>query len=296
MLDISGTGKILGAEVRGIDLRRPLPESDRRAIMRALGRYGVLCFPEQDLEPAHLKAFSEKFGRLEINVAANPEGTDHPEVMTLSNIVEDGKPIGLADAGQDWHTDMSYSREIAFANVLHAITVPRRDGRALGGTRFANMHAAYDALPDDFKLRFASTTATHDFNKFWEEMRRRPGSTRAPLTDEQRRRKPPVQQPLFLTHPITRRKVLYANPGYAVAIDGLPEDESEDVLAFLFSHQTKDEFVHTHEWTEGDVLMWDNIGTIHNANADYGPDTPRLIKRCQVQADRIFDEGPALSA
>jgi taurine dioxygenase len=189
---------------------------------------------------------------------------------------------------------MSYSREIAFANVLHAIKVPRRDGRALGGTRFANMHAAYEALPNDFKRRFASATATHDFNKFWEAMRLRPGSARKPLTEEQRRRRPPVHQPLFLTHPITGRKVLYANPGYAVRIDGLPEDESEEVLKILFAHQTREEFVYTHEWSEGDVLMWDNIGTIHNAIADYGPDTPRLIKRCQVQADRIFEEGPTL--
>ena len=129
----------------------------------------------------------------------------------------------------------------------------------------------------------------HDFNKFWEMMRRERGSKRPPLTEAQRKAKPPVSHPVFLTHPITGRQILYCNPGYAMRINELPEKESEEILAFLFEHQTKPEFRHEHSWTEGDVLMWDNMQTIHNALPDYGPDEHRLMKRCQVLANRIFD-------
>jgi len=95
-----------------------------------------------------------------------------------------------------------------------------------------------------------------------------------------------------LTHPITGKKVLYANPGYAIRINELPERDSDDILAFLFEHQLQPRFRYLHSWTEGDVLFWDDIATLHNAQADYGPDEHRLIKRCQVMADKIFE--PAL--
>lgn len=281
---------ILGARVEGVDLSRPLSENQFNRILEALGQHGVLCFPGQDLDAAGLKQFSARFGTLEINVANAFQAPGHPEVMILSNMTDDaGNPLGIADAGQDWHTDMSYSETIAFANVLHAIRIPRRDGRPLGGTSFANMHAAYEDLPADIKTRLADATALHDFNKFWEMMRREKGSTRPPLTEEQRRKKPPVSHPVFLTHPITGRKVLYANPGYAVRINELSESESDDMLAYLFAHQLDPKYQHTHQWTEGDVLMWENIGTLHNAVADYGPDEHRYILRCQVMADWIFE-------
>jgi len=128
----------------------------------------------------------------------------------------------------------------------------------------------------------------HDFNKFWEMMRREKGSKRPPLTEAQRIAKPPVSQPIFLTHPLTRRKVLYANPGYSVRINELPEKESGEVLEFLFAHQLKPEYRYTSHWQAGDVLMWEDIGTIHRAVADYGPDEHRLVKRCQVMATSFF--------
>jgi len=289
MLKITSTGETLGATVEGVDLAKPLAARDFGEILRAFGEYSVLRFPAQRLDAAQLKAFAGQFGSLEINVAGTFQEPGHPEVMTLSNIVENGKPIGARDAGQDWHTDMSYSDTIALANVLYALKVPRRDGVTLGGTEFANMHAAYEALPKELKTRLDGMTVLHDFNKFWEMMRQRPGSWRPPLSEEQRKQKPPVSHPIFLVHPITGKKVLYANPGYAIRINELPEQESDEILAFLFEHQLQPRFRYVHRWTEGDVLFWDDIGTLHNAHADYGPDEPRLIKRCQVMADKIFD-------
>jgi taurine dioxygenase len=288
-MNITPTGEPLGATIEGVDLARPLDKAQFAAILAAFGRYGVLRFPKQQLDAAQLKAFAERFGSLEINIAGAYQEPGHPEVMILSNIVENGKPIGARDAGQDWHTDMSYSATIALANVLYALQVPRRDGKPLGGTEFANMHAAHDELPEALKQRLDGMTVLHDFAKFWDMMRQRPGSWRPPLSDEQRRQKPPVSHPIFLSHPITGRKVLYCNPGYAIRINELPERESEDMLAFLFEHQLQPKFRYLHRWTEGDLLFWDDLGTLHNAQADYGPDEHRLIKRCQVMADRVFD-------
>jgi taurine dioxygenase len=286
---ITPTHETLGANIEGIDLAEPLGRGEFGAILRALGEYGVLCFPRQTLTAAQLKAFSEHFGGLQVSLTGGYTDPETPEVMILSNIVEDGKPIGLADAGQDWHTDMSYNELIGFTNVLYGIKIPRRDGKALGATVFANMHAAYSGLSDELKQRLAGMTATHDFNKFWEEMRRRPGSSRPPLTPEQRAKRPPAVHPVFMTHPITGRQVLYCNPGYVIRINELDPAESDRVLEHLFAHQLEAEYQYAHHWTEGDVLMWDHIGTLHNAIPDYGPDEHRLIKRCQVMADRVFD-------
>jgi taurine dioxygenase len=232
--------------------------------------------------------FGRRFGELEINVANQFHEGSFPEVMVLSNMSADGKPIGLGDAGQGWHTDMSYSKEIALANVLYAIRVPMRDGRPLGDTQFRNMHAAYDDLPTQIKRRLDGRTATHDFAKFWDMMRARPASPRAPLTPQQRAKKPPVSQPIFRTHPITGRTVLYCNPGYVTRIDGMADAESTELLQFLFAHQEQEKYFYAHQWTEGDVLMWDNIGTVHNAVADYRPDEPRYMRRLQIMATKDY--------
>jgi alpha-ketoglutarate-dependent taurine dioxygenase len=285
---LAPSGKILGATVEDLDLSRPLEEREVEALIEAIGRHGVLRFPDQRLSAREQKDFAARFGELEINVAGAYQEPGIPEVMILSNIVRDGKPIGLADAGQDWHTDMSYSSMIAFANVLYALEVPQRGGRPLGATEFSSMQAAYQGLPEELKKKLEGMTVLHDFNKFWEMMRREKGSKRPALTGAQRKAKPPVSHPIFLVHPITGKRVLYANPGYSVRINELPEKESEAMLAFLFEHQLKPEYRYRHEWTQGDLLMWENFGTIHNAVADYGPDEHRLIKRCQVMATRFF--------
>ena len=286
---VTGSGHALGATIEGLDLARPLTDEAFDLILDALGRYSVIRFPRQELSGRDLANFSSRFGKLETNVASTHyQEPGVPEVMVLSNIVENGRPIGLADAGQGWHTDMSYSRTIAFANVLYGIRIPHRDGKPLGATEFSNMQAAYEGLPADLRKRLDGMTVLHDFSKFWEMMRREKGSKRPPLTEAQRKAKPPVSQPIFLTHPLTGRKVLYANPGYSVRINELPEPESGEVLEFLFAHQLRPEYRYTSHWQAGDVLMWEDIGTIHSAVADYGPDEHRLIKRCQVMATRYF--------
>ncbi|TMG73520.1 MAG: TauD/TfdA family dioxygenase, partial [Betaproteobacteria bacterium] len=176
-MEVKPGGETLGATIEGLDLARPLPQREFEAVLRSLGRYGVIRFPRQELTGRQLADFSARFGQLEINVANAYQEPGIPEVMILSNIVENGKPIGLADAGQDWHTDMSYSNM---------------------ATEFSNMHAPYDGLPAGLKRSLESMTVLHDFDKFWEGMRQK-GSKRPPLTEAQRKAKPPVSHPIFLT-------------------------------------------------------------------------------------------------
>jgi taurine dioxygenase len=291
MYTVKPSGGILGCRIAGLDLSQPAGEKELGFILRCLADYGVVCVPNQTLAPSAQVEFSRMFGDLEVHISGTFQEPGHPEIMILSNITEDGKPLGLADAGQDWHTDMSFSATVAFVNVLYALQVPYRDGQPLGATLFASMTAAYDALPDDVKQRIEGRTASHDFEKFWEMMRRRAGagSSRAPMTAEQKRRKPPVSHPMVMVHPISGRRILYANPGYTVSIDGMSQQESDELLEYLFQHQVQPQFQYAHLWAKGDVLIWDDLQTLHNAKADYRADEPRLVKRCQAMANRVFE-------
>lgn len=288
MLTFEPISDVLGATVRGANLAQPLSAADFADALQGLGRHGVLCFRHQSISPQNLRDFSARFGSLQTGLSGMHE-PGFPDISVLSNVVENGKLIGLPDAGQDWHTDMSYNKTIGFVNVLHAVKVPYRDGKPLGDTLFANMHAAYDGLAPVLKAQLENYTATHDFNKFWEGMVNKPGSIRKPLTPERRAKRPPSVHPVFLTHPITGRKVLYCNPGYAIKINELNDDDSERMLNVLFTHQLQPKYQYRHQWTIGDVLVWDHIGTLHNALPDYEAHEQRLMRRCQVMADRIFD-------
>ena len=292
MLTITPTGQTLGATVTGVDLSKPLSQADFAQTLQALGEHGVLRFSGQHLSAGAIRDFSLRFGPIQVGVS---EGFRHPdarEVGILSNVVENGKPIGLADAGQDWHTDMSYRETIGFVNVLYAVKVPVRDGKAIGDTLFANTRAAYEDLAAEWKSRLAGMTATHDFNKFWDNMRHNHGSSRPPLTAEQRAKRPPVVHPIFMTHPITGRMVLYCNPGYAIRINEMTEAESDKVLDMLFKHQLQDKYIYRHSWQVNDLLIWEHIGTLHNAIPDYGPEEHRMMLRCQVMSTpKMFEPG-----
>ena len=292
MLTITPTGKTLGATITGVDLSRPLSRADFAQTLQALGEHGVLRFSGQHLSAAAIRDFSLRFGPIQVGVSESFRHPDVREVGILSNVIENGKPIGLADAGQDWHTDMSYRETIGFVNVLYAVKVPVRGGQAIGDTLFANMQAAYADLAPEWKSRLAGMTATHDFNKFWDNMRHNHGSSRPPLSPEQRAKRPPVVHPLFMTHPITGRTVLYCNPGYAIRINEMSEAESDRVLDMLFNHQLQEKYIYRHSWKVDDLLIWEHIGTLHNALPDYGPDEHRMMLRCQVMTTpQVFEPG-----
>jgi taurine dioxygenase len=197
--------------------------------------------------------------------------------------------IGIPDAGQNWHTDMTYNRSVGYANALLAFQVPMRDGRTLGATEFCDTAAAYADLPNELKQQLANATAIHDLNYYWEFMRREKASPRAPLSDAERAAHPPSRHPVFLKHPVSGTPAIYVNPSFTTHIDGMSKEKSDDLLKILFDQVLKPIYRYTHQWNVGDLLIWDHLSTWHNAIADYGPDEPRLIKRCQIMADRIFN-------
>ncbi len=289
MLRIEPTGQILGATVHGLDLKQDLSRENFAVILRTLGEYGVLRFPDQWLDAPDLKRFSARFGEIQILKGVRHHEPGMPEVTILSNVTVDGQLIGAPDAGQSWHTDMTYSRAKGFVNVLSAFKVPVRDGKPLGSTEFTNTQAAAADLPPELVQRLSGLTATHDIEMFWEYMRREKGSNRPPMTPEMRAQRPPVRHPVLMRHPITGRNVIYVNPGFTTGIDGLPEAESAELLQYLLDHVFQRKYRYVHEWAVGDLLLWDNLGSWHFARPDYGPDEHRLMKRCQVMADKIFD-------
>jgi taurine dioxygenase len=281
---ITPSGAALGARLDGFDLNR-LDDAGFAAIEGALHRHGVIALSDQHIDEDVLVGFSRRFGALEINVTSQFRHPKHPEVLILSNRQRDGKAVGLADAGQGWHSDNSYNRLPGRCSILYALEVPVRDGEVLGDTLFADMRAAYRALPDDVRQRIEGRLAEHDFAKFYDDMIKTKGSTRPPLTEAQRKARPPVQHPLVLRHPYSGDICLYADPGYTTRIIGLPQAESDELLDFLFAHETRAEFIYRHKWRRYDMLIWDNCATIHMATGGYRADEPRHMLRTQVTVD-----------
>ncbi len=283
MLTIEPTGKILGATVRGVNLSKPLDKTQVGTILHAIGQYGLLRFPKQHPTPAEQLAFGRNFGTpQEVKGGHIPE---HPEMSVLSNIVRDGKPIGLPDAGIVWHRDMTYQDTPGFANILYAVTVPTRDGTPLGDTQFVDSQAAYDDLPDDVKRRIAHAVGVHTGDYYISVIQKAfPDTVKG---HKQRHDKPAKRHPVVLTHPISGRKVLYLDHGHVEWLEGVDGD-SDEILAFLREHQLKDKYHYRYRWTEGDVVMWDNLRSLHKGSFDYG-DEPRMMVRCQLLSDKILD-------
>ena len=286
-MTVEPSGGACGARVSGVDLSR-LDDAAFKEIEQLFNRHAVLAFSDQRLDEQGLLGFARRFGPIERHVskAFHHPGTD--ELTVLSNIMKDGRNYGSEDAGQGWHTDLSYDAVPARASILHALMVPMKDGQPLGDTLFAGMYAAYDALPEDWKRRIAGLKAERDYAKFYTYMIEKKNSPRPKLTDTERQKKPPVIHPLVLTHPWTGRQTLYADPGYTTRVLGVSASESEKILEFLFAHQTEQRFQYRHRWRVHDVLMWDNCATIHMATGGYDRSTPRLMHRAQVLGDRAL--------
>jgi taurine dioxygenase len=277
----------IGATVTQIDLYQPLSRNDFAKLLLALTTHKVLCFPKQSIDAPELRDFSAHFGTLQ-TLRSGQDKTGFPEVSVLSNVKREGKLIGIPDAGQNWHTDMTYNQSVGYANALLAFQVPMRDGRVLGATEFCDTEAAYVDLPSNIKQELANATAIHDLNDYWEFMRREKASPRAPLSEAERAAHPPSRHPVFLKHPVSGKQSIYVNPSFTTHIEGMSKEHSDTLLKTLFEHVLMPPYRYTHQWAVGDLLIWDHLSTWHNAIADYGPDEPCLIKRCQIMADRIF--------
>ncbi|SFU97245.1 TauD/TfdA dioxygenase family protein [Pseudoduganella namucuonensis] len=250
----------LGAEVIDLDLSRPLGNSDFQRIHRAHLDHHVLVFRDQRITPAQQVEFSRRFGALQIHVLRNFQLREQPEVLVISNIIEDGQPIGLGDAGHFWHSDLSYKEVPSLGSMLHAQELPEEGGDTL----FANMHLAYETLPAALRRAVQGARAEHSYLAQYEELRRR-NPFRPPLTQAQMDEVKPVLHPVVRVHPETGRRALFVSEHFTTRIVGLPEDESRALLAELYAHSVKPEHVYRHQWRPRDMVFWDNRSLMHLA-------------------------------
>lgn len=258
-----------GAEVVGLDLARPLNAADFQALHRAHLDHHVLVLRDQRITPAQHVAFSRRFGPLQIHVQKKFQLAGQPEVLIVSNIKENGEPIGLGDAGHYWHSDLSYKDKPSLGSLLHAQELPSEGGDTL----FADQHAAYEALPQALKDRIAPLQAEHSYLAKYEELRAR-SPWRPALTQAQIDEVRPVVHPVVRTHPETGRKALFVSEHFTTKIVGLPEDESRVLLDTLFARSVEPAFVYRHQWQPHDIVFWDNRSVLHLAAG-----TPDHIRR-----------------
>ena len=286
-ITIRKLGGPLGAEIAGVDLSKPMDDATFKRLEDAFHQNCVVAFRNQKLTAEQHIGFSRRFGDLSVHVLRQYNDPKNPEILVLSNIVENGKPIGIQDGGQYWHTDLSYTAEPSRCSLLYAVEIPFENGVALGDTLFVNTCAAYEALSDEMKARLAGLKATHNYTARYERMKEG-GGTRVQLEEDQKKAVPDVVHPVVRTHPFTGRKSLYINEGFTVGIVGMPKDESDALLAELYKHVTDERFMYRHKWQVGDLLMWDNCSTQHNATPNDGPLQRRHMRRTTVKGSVPF--------
>lgn len=289
---VVSSGKPVGADIRGIDLRQDLDDETFGAIQRALNAYGVICIRDQDLSPEQHIAFTARFGTPEKHILHKQYGLPgYPEILLIGNVMENGHYVGVNDGGLKWHTDLSYKRAPTLYSFLYAVEVPEKDGQTLGDTLFVNTAHAYDTLPDEMKARLTDLHGIHSYTKQFNERmqkKREAGEAREDLSKDQLASVPEVLHPIVRTHPVTGRKCLYVNEWFTVGIAGLPEDEGRQLLQELCAHCTKEEVVYRHKWRVGDLLIWDNPQTQHLATFDFSPSQRRLMRRTIIEGTRPF--------
>jgi alpha-ketoglutarate-dependent taurine dioxygenase len=262
----------LGAEIIGVDLGQEIDDRTFAQIREAWHEHLVILLRDQELSEEDQVRFAEKFGPPAV-IHTKQFVRNHPAVMLISNIREDGKPIGaLPDGEMHFHTDQCHQERPAMASMLYAIEVPR----AGGNTLFANGYKAYETLPDALKLRIAGRKALNAYD--YDTAATKRGTRLAEGV-------PSYAHPVVRTHPATGRKALYVNRLMTVRIEGLPAAESDELLDALFAHQERREFVYEHVWRPGDLLMWDNRCTLH-ARTDFSADERRLMRRVTILGEK----------
>ena len=261
-----------GAEISGIDLRKSLADDDILAIRKAWLDHLVIVFRGQDLTPADQKRACGHFG--EIGEYNRPKERQHPkhasdEIMLISNIREEGRPIGAHPDGEMmWHTDTAYHGNPHKATTLFGVEVPKTGGN----TKFSNQYMVYNALPATLKERLAGAKAMNAYEY---------GTTIKTFESYDRAAVPHHAHPVFRKHPETGRAAVYVCPLMTEEIIGLDSAESKSILAEIFAIQCLDKFVYEHVWRAGDLVMWDNRCLVH-ARTDFPPDQRRLLRRVTI--------------
>ncbi len=269
----------LGAEATGIDLAQPLAPDARDTLDAAWRDRLVLVIRGQSLSDPQLLAFSRHFGELDPpspNPYGRPFNEAYPELNVISNVVENGRPIGNLGAGEAvWHADMTYVEVPPKAAVLHALEIPPKGGN----TYFANMFAAYDALPESLKGAIAGKTAVHDASRNSAGMLRKGYRE---VTDP--RETVGAHHPLVRTDPATGRKALFLGRRPNAYVLGMALAGSEALLDALWAHAVEPRFAMCHEWRRGDVLMWNNLAVLHRRDP-FDANSRRVMHRTQIKGE-----------
>jgi taurine dioxygenase len=278
-MEVIPSGNTLGAEVRGIDLRKPT-DTSFAALEQALYDHLVVVVRGQQLSDPELLALGRRFGELEppgMSPIGKPYIDAYPDILVISNIVENGVPQGNLGAGEAiWHTDMSYREKPTTIAMLHALEVPPSGGN----TYFADQYRAYDDLRAELKATLEGRQVIHD------ETYNSAGMMRKGFKEvADPRQAPGARHPVFRTHPVTGRKALYLGRRRNAYIIGLPLDESERILDELWAHASRPEYVWGHEWEVGDTLIWDNRCLIHRRDP-FDPSARRMMHRVQITGTR----------
>jgi taurine dioxygenase len=279
---IQPAGPSLGAIIEGIDLSAPLDGSTAEVLRTALDRHHVIAFRDQRLTPEDLVRYSRYFGELDpapITENGRAHVTGHEEVYVISNIVENGRPIGALGAGEAiWHSDMSYEPIPPFGSCLYAVEVPQTGG----DTSFLSSFAAYDALPQALKDRVEGLSLKHDSTTNSGGYIRQ--GAEAP---EDVSRSPGTVHPLVHRHPVTGRKALNLGRRPHAWVVGLPVPESERLLNEIWEHAVGPAAIWTHRWRVGDLVQWDNRWTMHRRDG-FPADDRRLMLRTQIRQAAAF--------
>jgi taurine dioxygenase len=262
-----------GAEADTID-------PDFRKVWDAFFAAQVLVFRNQKLNAEQFLTFANQFGRPEPHVIDQFHHPEHADILLLSNVQKNGKPIGLADAGTYFHTDYSYLDVPARATTLYSIQVPSKGGDTL----FADQYAAYDALPASMKKRIENLIALHHYGNR-DDLDTRSRTVASVLTEEQEQKMPWVRHPVARKHPVTGRKALYAVSGSSFGIAGMPDDEALDLLDELKRHATQEKYQLRLKYGVGDVVVWDNASLLHSATLT-DPSDPRTLWRITIKEER----------
>ena len=263
-------------EVQGVDLGA-LDNDALAAIRSTWQSYPLVLFRKQFLSEKDLVELARSFGVLYVPDRSNQATPRLDGVMYISNLkTEGGERLGgLGSAELDWHTDQSYRERPATGSIFYAVEMPSGVGRI----QWCNTQLAYDALPAPLQEQIASLQAYSRYNAYEREK----------ISDEEkhelRNRHPPVSHPLVLTHPASGKKCLYLDISTTYAVDGMDEREARALLQELASVMTRPEFVFTHEWCPGDVMMWDNARLCHRRDS-FDERHPRLAKRVSIFLDR----------
>ncbi len=270
-IEIVPTGAAVGAEIRGVDLSMPMDAATFAVIDDAYNKHGVIFFRDQRVTPPQQVEFTRRFGDIEFNIFSERWSVPgSPEIVVVSNITEDGKPIGIKRAGENWHSDMCYTARPPRGTMLYALEIPELFGLTLGDTEFASAAAAWDSLPDTLRQQIDGQHAVFDFQ----------GRKRAfPPKQSEVDRNPPVRHPIVRTHPRTGQRCLYIMRDDCTAIEGLAQPEAEALIAALADHIVKPSHIYRHKWRAGDLLLWDNCTVQHRAIQDYDMPQRRLMHR-----------------